>query len=233
MTLKKIACLASVMLALAGSLSAAPASRQSGRWQQWMNNYYLNPQPELVVQAAHALSSTGYFEQPGAVATSIGFFSQVFAAHPERVDSWLARTGDLPQNHRRLIAVAAWYSGHASGEKLVRQLGVSSAYRAEIERTVSRVQGNVATTPVLSESSMNLQWGAFLATGADEHVVSILTGMGRGNLAESARVVLAFNAAQHDRVLEICRQQLDRQPNEVRSILRTVINDAERKEPTT
>lgn len=233
MNLKKFAWIAGALLAFAASLSAAPTSRQGGRWQQWMNNYYLNPQPALVVQAAHALSDSGYFEQPGAVATSIGFFSQVFAAHPEQVDSWLARTSDLPQNHRRLIAVAAWYAGAPAGEKLIRQLGVSSAYRAELERTLSVVEGNVTTTPVLSESSMNLQWGAFLATGADKHVVSILTGMGRGNLAESARVVLAFNAAQHDRVLEICRQQLDRQPNEVRSILRAVINDVERKEPTT
>jgi hypothetical protein len=80
---------------------------------------------------------------------------------------------------------------------------------------------------------MNLQWGAFLASGEERNVTNILAAIGRGQIGDSARVSLAFNAAQHDRVLQICRAQLDKQPNEVRSVLRAVINDAEtKKQPT-
>ena len=41
MNLKKIACVASLMLALSSGLFAASSSR----WEQWLNSYYQNPQP--------------------------------------------------------------------------------------------------------------------------------------------------------------------------------------------
>ncbi|HEY0943686.1 MAG TPA: hypothetical protein VGD81_00405 [Opitutaceae bacterium] len=228
MNLKKLACVASLVLALSSGAFAASSSR----WEQWLNSYYQNPQPDLVVRATYGLSSDGYFEQPGAVPTAIGFYSQVFAANPERVDSWFANFRELPQSEQRLLASALWYAGNPKGEKLLRRLAAAgSDYRADIDRLTSAPSQSVSATPVLSDSSMNLQWGAFLASGGEQHITAILDGMGRGNLGDSARVGLAFAAAHHPRVLEICRTQLDRQPNEVRSVLRAVINDAERKQP--
>lgn len=226
MNLKKIAFLASLVLVFAGSVSAASPSR----WEQWLNVYYQNPQPDQVVQAVYGLSDAGYFARSGSVATSIGFFSQVFAANPDRVDAWFARFSRLPQSEQRMMAGALWYAGNPKGERMLRDLSTDSAYRNYIARMIESNAGNVAYTPVLSESSLNLRWGAFLASGADQHVTSILTGMGRGSVGEAARVSLAFNAAQHQRVLEICRAELDRQPNQVRSLLRAVINEAEQKQ---
>jgi hypothetical protein len=226
MNLKKIVSIASLALVIAGGLSAA----SPGRWEQWLNSYYQNPQPDQVVQAVYGLSDAGYFERQGAVATSIGFFSQVFAANPDRVDGWFARFSSLPQSEQRLLAGALWYAGNPKGERLLRDLAADSAYRNYIARMIATNTGNVGATPVLSESSLNLRWGAFLASGSEQHVTSILTGMGRGSVGEAARVSLAFNAAQHPKVLEVCRAELDRQPNQVRSLLRAVINEAEQKQ---
>ena len=223
MNLKSFVCLAGLALATATTSFAASTTR----WDRWMNDYYKNPQPDQVVRAAFGLTREGYLDQPGATATVVGFFSQVFAANPTRVDTWFRRFEELPVEGQKAMAAALWYSGHPKGDALLRQLAVSSERRADIERLIGTQDVAVTSTPVLSESSMNLHWGAFLANGSDDHVKAILAAIGRGEVGDAARVSLAFNAAQHDRVLDICRAELDRQPNEVRSVLRAVINDAE------
>jgi hypothetical protein len=232
MNLKKLATVASIVLAFAGSQASAETA---GRWEQWLNTYYQHPQPEKVVQAAYGLNREGYFDQAGSVPTAIGFFSTVFAANPDKVDGWFANFRELPVSEQRVMASALWYSGNPKGEQKLVALARSAApeSRQEIEQLVSKPITEVASTPVLSDSSMNLQWGAFLASGEERNVTNILAAIGRGQIGDSARVSLAFNAAQHDRVLQICRAQLDKQPNEVRSVLRAVINDAEtKKQPT-
>jgi hypothetical protein len=81
---------------------------------------------------------------------------------------------------------------------------------------------------------MNLQWGAFLATGSEQHITSILTALGRGEreLTEATRYALAEHAAAHPRVLAICRDQLDRQPAAVRTLLQATVQSVESKKPS-
>ena len=90
---------------------------------------------------------------------------------------------------------------------------------------------------VRSVTSLNLQWGAFLATGETTPMRSILAALGAGDnaqLSQSVRWSLAQNAVQHPRVLAICRDELSRQPNEIRETLRAVIHDSEaRRQPST
>jgi hypothetical protein len=75
---------------------------------------------------------------------------------------------------------------------------------------------------------MNLQWGAFLADGDERHVIAILEAIGsdQPELGSIAQRTLAVAASAHPRVLEICRAQLDREPEDIRSGLRAALNAA-------
>jgi hypothetical protein len=90
--------------------------------------------------------------------------------------------------------------------------------RAEVDRLLAAKPVSVYQTPVVSAAAMNLRWGAFLASGDERHIVSVLEALGSNEpgLATSARYALAQDAASHPRVLEICREQLDRQPQAIR-----------------
>src|ERR1700754_1565229 len=123
MNLKKLASVASLVLAVAGSQASADTS---GRWEQWLNSYYQHPQPEKVLQAAYGLDREGYFEQSGSTATAIGFFSAVFAANPDKVDYWFANFRDLPVSEQRVMASALWYSGNPKGEQRLLTLAKSA-----------------------------------------------------------------------------------------------------------
>lgn len=217
-----------LFVAAALVLASSLATRAEVSAQAWLESYYLNPQPAELGRVVHALSRNGYFEKPGHTAIAIGFLSTVFAQNPTRVDAWLLEFNGLPISHHRLIASALWQAGNPMGSELLREFSRSSSVGAEVRRLADRPAPSVADTPVLSPSSMNLQWGAFLATGDERHVVAILDGIGadRPALSSAARYALAQNAANHSRVMEICRSQLTKQPNEVQSVLRAALNDA-------
>lgn len=217
-----------LVVAAALVLASSLAARAEISAQAWLETYYLNPQPAELGRAVRSLSREGYFEKPGHTAIAIGFLSTVFAKNPDRVDGWLTEFNGLPLAHHRLIAAALWQAGNPAGTQMLRSLSQTSEVGYEVQRLSEKQALAVADTPVLSPSSMNLQWGAFLASGNERHVVNILDGIGTDHpaLSSAARYALAQNAAAHPRVMEICRAQLSKQPNEVRSVLQAALNEA-------
>jgi len=211
-------------LALATSLATRAEISARGR----LESYYLNPQPAEIPGMIHALSRNGYFEQPGHIAIAIGFFGTVFAQNPDKVDQWLLELNGLPLAHHRLLASALWQAGNPIGSEMMRVMGPDSPAREGIARLAETPSRPVADTPVLSPSSMNLQWGAFLATGDAKYIKNVLAAIGTGQpgLDEAAHYALARDAAAHPRVLEICRAELGRQSTETQSVLSAAIDQA-------
>jgi hypothetical protein len=225
--MKNIKLVSGLCLVLALS-AAVPAVAESKRdWAGWMENYYLNPDAENVVPAVYALSRAGHFEQEGQPATAIGFLSAVFAQNPEKAKGWMQDFRDLPIEHRRLVAAALWYSGLPEGVDQVRQLArdTNADVRSAVEGLIAWQQPALAETPVQSPSSMNLQWGAFLASGNPQHIVKVLAALGsnEAGLGSQVRHALAVKALAHPRVYEICQSEMSRQPAGVREQLRTAL----------
>jgi hypothetical protein len=212
------------------SLAAFPVLHGADIGRQWMEDYYQHPTPDAFVQAVCSLNNEGYFEDPAQQAAAFGFFSTVFQQNPKHVDSWLRSTRFLPLAARRTLAIAAWTAGNPAGASLVREMAGRYNYpvRAEVDRMLAAGPVPADRTPVVSAESMNLRWGAFLASGDERHIVSVLEALGSNEpgLATSARYALAQDAASHPRVLEICREQLDRQPQAIRAEIQAVVDDA-------
>ncbi len=224
--------LVAVLLALSTGARATPAA------EQWLNDYYKKPAPEQFAPAILELSESGYFDQKGHVPLAIGFIASVFAQNPDRVNEWMDASRSLPIAHQRLLVSALWYSGNPKGADYLRAFArdCSPSLRQQILAQLD-AKPSLSSTEVLSASSLNLQWGVFLATGETTPVRNILAALGTNDnaqLTQDVRWSLAQNAAQHQRVLAICRDELSRQPNAVRETLRAVINDTESKrQPST
>jgi len=216
-------------------LAAFPVLGADGFGRQWMENYYQHAAPDSLVQAVGSLNYDGFFADPAQQDVAIGFFGTVFQQNPKQVDGWLRSARFLPMSTRRTLAIAAWVAGDPLGARQVRELFGTFKYpvRAEVDRLLAIGPGSVYQTRVVSAGSMNLRWGAFLASGDERNVVSILEALGSNEpgLATSARFALAQEAASHPRVLEICTEQLGRQPQAVRAELRAVVDDATAQKP--
>jgi len=223
--------LRSLLVALAFPFAATLRAEISA--EGWLETYYLNPKPDELPQAIRQLRRDGYFDGPGHIAVSIGFISTVFAQNADRVDGWLLQLHGLDSKANRLIASALWQAGHPLGSELLRRLGQSSGLRTEIEKIANTPVLPVEETAIRSVSSLNLHWGAFLASGSDRYILSILDAVGLDEpaLTSTALATLARHAAEHPRVLEICQAQLDRQPEDVRGVLRAVVNSAAPAKP--
>lgn len=223
--------LLALLLSFASAVSAVASSSTA---EQWLNNYYKQPAPERFTSAILELSRNGYFDEAGHVPLAIGFIATVFAQNPDQVQSWLGVNRVLPVSHQRILVAALWYSGNPKGADYLRSYArdCEPSLRASID-TLINSSSSLKNAGVQSISSLNLQWGAFLASGETAPVQSILAALGTANLDQDVRWSLAQNAVQHERVLAICRDELSRQPNAVRETLRAVILDAESKRKST
>lgn len=219
-----------VLVLLLSFAAASSALASSPSAEQWLNNYYQQPAPERFTSAMLELSRSGYFEEANHVPLAIGFIATVFAQNPDKVQSWLKVNQVLPVAHQRILISALWYSGNPKGADYLRSYSrdCDQSLRASINELLNSAP-SVPNAPVQSVASLNLQWGAFLATGDTAPVRSILAALGSSHLDQDVKWSLAQNAAQHERVLAICRDELSRQPNAVQETLRAVILDAETK----
>jgi hypothetical protein len=217
------------------SLAALSVLAADDFGRQWMESYYQRPAPDAFVQAVCSLNQDGYFNEPGQQATAYGFFSTVFQQYPKKVDSWLRATRFLPMPVRRTLAIAAWSAGDPAGPRQVRETFSMYNYsvRTQVDRILATGPLSADKTPVDSIGSMNLRWGAFLASGDEKHIITVLEALGSNEpgLATSARYALAQDAASNPRVLEICREQLDRQPHAISEEIRAVVEDATALKP--
>src|ERR1700758_596344 len=78
----------------------------------WMMFYYAAPSPERFVVEARALLSSASAQTGEALATFLG---RLMAAHPERIDGWMAALADLPEAALALLRRAAWLSDTSAG----------------------------------------------------------------------------------------------------------------------
>jgi hypothetical protein len=211
---------------IAAAVCAAPSeTRPEISAQAWLETYYLDPQPAEVPRAIQRLCREGYFDRDENTAIAVGFLGTLFQQHAAQVDDWLDQLRDLTPRHRRVIAAALWQAGHERGGELLRALGAGTPLQPELERLARTPSQRIMDTSVVSVSSMRLQWGAFLASGDERHIICILEafGLDQPQLTTTARLALAQIAAAHPRVLQICQAQLARQPEEISRELRAAL----------
>jgi len=92
--------LVGIGLAATPGIAAMPAPRSMtpAQLDEFATHYYLHPRPELIAAAIEGLDSSRFLE-PGVGSpigprlngyfwTFVGFFAEVFAANPDRVDEW-------------------------------------------------------------------------------------------------------------------------------------------------
>lgn len=145
------------------------------------DTYYLHPRPDLVPAAIAALSSTGALRNRSAVPPVVAFFSEVFAANPDRLPEW-----------RALIE-----RGDAETKTVLRR-----ALALSTSGGVLRLEGH-------SAELNDMYWGAFFASGNRAYLARLVAQVRhfdeRDDLnlflaGASAMWSLASNAQTHPRV---------------------------------
>ena len=211
------------LLALIPAFTSAKAPYPA--WQ-WITHYYEDPDPAQFIPSLFELSRNGFFDMPGHVPLGIGFIATLFRQNPDEVDAWLLYCRALPEQERRLLFSALWYSGHPKGAEYLQ-------YYAEVlldGEMAQQLSGILESRPSLDDrivhntSSLYAQWGVFLATGEAAPLNAIFLGLSTTpDISMNDRWWLARSAAEHERVIEICRREMERKPAEIQDIMGLVI----------
>lgn len=205
---------------------------------RWFTYYYLKPEPARLPQALRLMSEKGLLKEDKGASPVTGFLSGVFRANPKRARDLAGGLAFLPEDEQSVVLLGLWYSAIPESKAILNELTASMPSQG------ARIAFLLATPalPVVEVPPdqgawvLDAWWGYFFATGDELPVKAVIatlpwTGvqgdLGRRMVGDAARWSLASNAAQHDRVLAICKSQLATQPAEVARLLGEVVQAAE------
>jgi hypothetical protein len=210
-----------------------------GQAQEWFTYYYLHPRPDLLPSALEVFSNAGALKSQEAAGTLVAFLAQVCAANPDKVSSWAAVVGKRPNDQKVVMEAALWIANSVESRLALAQLGNAEGQNQKkaISQMLSQPPPDLLQGEIESPVVVDALWGGFFATGDRrfvERIISVLPWINvKDNaskllIGEAAQRSLTSNAIQHPRVLEICKDALNRVPENQKSVLAEAIQRAEK-----
>lgn len=186
-----------------------------------------------------ALSRQGAFKDPSTASPFWGFLAGAMSKNRAMVPATIRRLAALPVDEQPVVVLGLWYSGHPDTKALLAGLAKDMPAQRSMIEDLSR-----STPPKLTELPLEREpgvmaalWGYFMATGDDAPVLRIIevlpyTMIAQGDAQRLAMGRLAdwsltSNAAQHPRVMEICRRQAAASTGAMANLLNRVVARAE------
>lgn len=213
--------------------------------------FYLNPNPEIVVQMIRRESEEGYFDAFQSVGPTVALCSGIFRQFPERVAEWMDQLEDLPEKTRHGLNLALWYSDVDEGRACLQKALLKSANEDEINQLKSLVgiaPPKIVELPIdFPPSVLDMCWGLFMATGDEACVKRVIEVANFKEMTcdqcdedhecdlcvvfqqirRAACWSLESLAFQHKRVLEICKAEFKKNPSD--KVLTYVVKSASKR----
>lgn len=195
----------------------------------WMNYAYVTRDEKPVADLVQWLGEEKVFQaRPALVAPATAFLSEFFRAHPDRVEGWVAPVAAYDDMTRATIAWALWIAGRTD---LARRVSPRSDVRLDGDPP------RLATTRPTSPIEIDMQWGAFYASGSAVHVRNIvdaldparpLTGDRRADdtAVAAAAWSLAANSTSHEIVARVIDEEIATRPPAVKAVLEKIRAEA-------
>lgn len=240
-----------IIVALVASISDVDAQRRpmaptrpAGEFEapdavlRWINDYRLMPTPAKLSKAIQSLSRNGNFRDLEAAGVYIGFTAGVLGDNGAIADKLIAGMYPMPPEEQTVIVKAIAYSGLPDWKGLLgRFTERMPARRVMIDGYLRGKTKLLDEMPLDSgPAALDTLWGHYFATGRPavlKRIVGALawstekTNVTKLTIGGMAKFTLASNAARDKTVLDYCREELARQPKEVATPLKEVIEAAE------
>jgi hypothetical protein len=207
----------------------------AGAVYKWMNNYYLKPEPERVVDSIVTSSAQGVLNDAPRATMVAAFVAGAIETDPTLLDTLCARLRDAPLDQQRVVAMAVAFTGR---KNLLGPLKSGLPRLNGTEKLASDPSArHVLETPVeKSALGLDMQWAYFMATGKAEPVLRIISALPGINETEDAHRLAAAHAARwslgsmaglHPKVMQISRAAASGASEPLAGILRDVLAAAE------
>lgn len=223
------------------TISASSETKSTFDVQQFVEYFYLDPQPDRVRDAMVELSKANQLSTPSVEAIRAAFFGALFTKYPDRVENWTDGLNALPIADQRVIWRALFISGTESSRAVMRKLAQSSdaESKAMLERLLAATPPDYFQHAVTSPQAVDMLLAMYSATGEQRYIAIVADALRPGSTAtlqidemertvsEHVKKALADCAFKHSRVLEACRRERLRLNEEVREYMDEIIASVE------
>lgn len=203
-------------------------------FNNWFSNYYQHPAVEKIVPAICYIDEHNMLDK-NHISPIFGFLAGVFKEEPTKVDQIVAELNELDDDSYLVVILGVWYASIPdSKDRVYAMLEGRPKLKEKLRLFYKGEAPDIVEIPLEQGPwVLDALWGNFMATGDKEPVVRIMQALPwldlkDGNIklnviAGAARWSLTSNAIQHKRVMEICEQELSKQPLEVQTHLKLIL----------
>lgn len=216
----------------------APKFQRPEEVLQWINDYRHKSRPDHVPAAVKAMSALGLFRDLDQAGVYIGFMGGIIGANPKSAEKLIAKMFPLPPEDQVALIRAIAYSNHPGWMRLMETFAERMPARAPLIKKYLYGDGKTLAELPLDDGSyvLDAHWGYFFATGHAEPVQRIISALALSEQRESvekltigsmAKWTLATNASRQKDLLDILKNEMNSQPEDVQKPLAEVIEAAE------
>jgi hypothetical protein len=205
-------------------------------FDHFVSHYYQKPEPERVVPSLRfmaqdlGLPAAEASERSGLVAFYGAIFRQDGGSAPSRLQDLSALAERSPEFLLRVL----WFANTPEARSLLEALGPppGSPHREQWEELRRAAPPDPLTMEIADAGAIDVFWGSFFATGDPRYVGRVIGALAllrsehdalKIRIGASAEMSLVSNARRHEKVLEICKALLPREPKAVRKALEQVV----------
>ena len=205
----------------------------------WMTHYYEHRDPTLVIPAFKATFEYGVFDEFDDAAMFVTYFlSSIFQQNQDKLEQWYIEADDLLLEEKYRLWTALAFPKYPGGQALLKRLQERST--PQIKETITVLldspDQDLLQEKVEHPSSLEALWGAFFATGDERYIQRIISFLAHpedsenpdeANIAKAAKAHLIKDASRHQKILNICVKEQQRQAGKIKEVLEEIIKKAE------
>jgi hypothetical protein len=208
----------------------------------WPTYYYLHPEPERVPSAVRYYAESRFYQDKKSRAFMATFFASLFRQDVELLRTTYEVIGQSESEDTRVFFLYVLWVVDTEASRAFLAQAKADWTTEQVQRLVASLEGRVPDKPledaVDSPADLDRLWAMFEATGdaaAVRKIISVLHWVEDGHgeeliLGGAARWSLTSQAQQHQRVHELCQQELQQAAGTTRNLLEQVLAEADNKE---
>jgi len=208
----------------------------------WFMEYYLNPQPDKIPAALNFYCNSPWYDKSSSRLPMAHFFSILFKKDNklmEKVFHHVSTSGS--ENEKIFTIYTLWATNSTHSHKLVTEAKKQWKTQA-IQEIIGKMEGklppDILNNPIKETVSLDILWSMFFATGNRDYIKKIIStlhllkarqGVKETLLGSAAAWSLQSNALQHQRVYDICKEELKLSNENTKKAVEEVLKQVNKK----
>ena len=225
----------------AGFAGERAAGRQFSKSEdilKFINTYREDKRPDDAVKAVNAMVRLGVLGNPEQAGIYTGFIAGVIGENQVEADRLIGEMFPMPPAAQVVLVKAIVYSGLPDWKALLGRFVERMPARKVLIRKYLYGDGKTLEEESLDAAPfiLDAHWGYYFATGAWAPAIRIIDALKwakededleKLTIGSMAKWTLASNATRDKQLLDLCKSEMNHQPEGVRLHLREVIEAAE------